>query len=192
MNRREAFKKIGLTTGFVVLTPSMMQLFQSCAKATPAWSPVFLSVEQGMVLKRLADVFLPKSETPSASEVGVPEFIDRYFDEVYDLDEQKRVKMAFDLLIAEMKAGSNVEVDALTEGHYKEILDREMLLDQANSNPSEPMSISELLNSLKWMTINGYRISEIVGEQILAYDPVPGTYLCDDLQKLTKGKAWSL
>ncbi len=192
MNRREAFKKIGFTTGLVVLTPSMMQLFQSCAQPAATWSPVFLSPEQGIILKGLVDVILPKSDTPSASEVKVPEFIDRYYDEVLDREEQERTRTAYGALIVELKSRYLQDIEKLTETNYEDLLDRELVKDRSASLQTEPMSVTDLLHSLKWMTINAYRMSEVVGEQILAYDPVPGTYHCDDLLKLTGGKAWSL
>jgi len=48
-------------------------------------------------------------------------------------------------------------------------------------------------NNLRGMTIWGYKTSEYVGEEVLAYLPVPGEYIsCGDTQELTSGKAWSL
>ena len=48
-------------------------------------------------------------------------------------------------------------------------------------------------NNLRGMTIWGYKVSEYVGEEVLAYLPVPGEYVpCGDVQELTGGKAWSL
>jgi len=42
------------------------------------------------------------------------------------------------------------------------------------------------------MTIKAYKNSEEVGENILAYDPIPTAYYCGDLQELTDGKSYSL
>jgi len=42
------------------------------------------------------------------------------------------------------------------------------------------------------MTIYAYKHSEEVGENILAYDPIPTAYYCGDLQELTRGKSYSL
>jgi len=48
-------------------------------------------------------------------------------------------------------------------------------------------------NNLRGLTIWGYKASEYVGEEVLAYLPVPGEYIaCGDVQELTGGKAWSL
>lgn len=192
MNRREAFKKIGFTTGLVVLTPSMMRLFQSCAQPAATWTPVFLTSDQGVVLKGLVDTFIPKSDTPSASEVKVPEFIDKYYDEVLDREEQETTKVAYNTLVQELKTRYNEDVAKITTENYAELLDSYIGKAGFDKTSPEYMVLSDLLGSLKWMTINAYRISETVGETILGYDPVPGGYYCDDLEKLTGGKAWSL
>lgn len=192
MNRRDAFKKIGFATGWVLITPSMVSLFQSCQRSESIWTPVFLSEEQGMILKMVADVFLPKSDTPSASEVKVPEFIDKYMDEVFDAAEQQRYKDGFMTLSTLLRSQYQQDLRKLSTEDYKNLLDEYMLVGEPQSSEEDSMTPSELLNSLKWMSINAYRTSETVGEKVLAYDPVPGTYYCGDLQELTGGKAWSL
>ena len=41
--------------------------------------------------------------------------------------------------------------------------------------------------------IRAYRGSELVGEQYLAYDPIPGRQVgCIDLEEATGGRIWSL
>ncbi|MEJ2163444.1 MAG: gluconate 2-dehydrogenase subunit 3 family protein, partial [Robiginitalea sp.] len=41
--------------------------------------------------------------------------------------------------------------------------------------------------------LKAYKTTEYIGEEILAYLPVPGEYIgCGDLDELTGGKAWSL
>ena len=81
MKRREAIRNIGLTTGFVVATPSIFSLLQSCKTDVATWTPSFLTQEEGIMVKNIVDVILPKTEIPSASELNVPEFIDKYMNE---------------------------------------------------------------------------------------------------------------
>ncbi|RLD27500.1 MAG: gluconate 2-dehydrogenase subunit 3 family protein [Bacteroidetes bacterium] len=192
MKRREAIKKIGLTTGIVFATPSIVSLLQSCTSDSDKWVPQFFSEEQGTVLKNIVDVFLPKTNSPSATEVNVPEFMDTYVNEVMDIKDQDRIKVAFDKLLTLIKTNYNKNLIKITEENYKDLLDNNMLIDKPAMPETEPMTISELLNNMKWMTINAYKISEMVGETVLAYDPYPATYFCGDLNELTGGKAWSL
>lgn len=194
MKRREALKNIGLGTGFVLATPSLFSLLQSCTSDVATWQPIFLTEEQGIVLKSLVDIILPKTDTPSATEVNVPEFIDKYTNEVLDDEDQALVKNAFDKLVTLIKTDYNENLTKVTEDNYKNLLDTHMKLakEETVSEDSNKMTVSQLLNAIKGQTIYAYRISETVGETILAYDPIPGASYCGDLQELTGGKAWSL
>ncbi len=195
MKRREALKKIGITTGFVLVSPSIISLLQSCTSDIENWMPQFFTEEQGMVIKNIVDVFLPKTDTPSATEVNVPEFIDTYIYEVLDIKDQDRIKVVFNKLITLIKTDYNENISKISEENYKDLLDKHMLIvskDQLPTPETEPMTISDLLNNMKWMTINAYKISETVGKTVLAYDPVPGSYFCGDLNELTGGRSWSL
>ena len=198
MKRREALKNLGLATGFVVASPSIISLLQSCTAEANTWTPVFLSVEEGVVLTNLVDIILPKTDIPSATEVNVPQFIDKYVHEVLDDESQAQIKTAFGAIISILKHNAEDKIEKVTENDYKALLDNHMLLEnevdsEREANPdSKDMTKSEFLNNVKWMTINAYKTTQEIGENVLAYDPVPGAYFCGDLQELTGGKSWSL
>lgn len=194
MNRRDALKNIGLGTGFVVATPVLVNFLQSCSSDAENWTPIFFNVEEGVFLKHIVDIILPKTDTPSASEVNVPEFIDKYVDEVLDIEDQERLKTAFNEVITLLKDKYNENLNRLTNDDYKNLLDKHMLLNQPPTIESDPMTISDTLHTIKWMSINAYINSETVGETILAYDPVPGIpkEFCITVEEATGGLAWSL
>lgn len=198
MKRREALKNLGLATGFVVATPSIISLLQSCTSDAKTWTPVFLSVEEGVVLTNLVDIILPKTDIPSATEVNVAQFIDKYIDEVLMVEDQAKVKTAFGIIISILKPNAETKIEKVAQEDYKALLDNHMLIrdeidQEREANPeSKEMTKSEFLNNLKWMTINAYKTTQEIGENVLVYDPVPGTYFCGDLQELTGGKSWSL
>ena len=198
MKRREVLKNLGLATGFFVATPAIVSLLQSCTSDVKTWIPEFLSPDQGVILTNLADIILPKTDLPSATELNVPQFIDKYFNEVLDDESQLQVKTAFSNIVSILKPNVEDSIDKVTQEDYKALLDNHMLVkdeidEERETNPeSLEMTKSEFLNNLKWMTINGYVTTEQIGETVLKYDPVPGAYYCGDLQELTGGKSWSL
>ena len=114
--------------------------------------------------------------------------------------DQQITRSGFNNIISILTSnGSSIE-SVSTEG-YKKLLENYMSdeeIDQVDDEykyvESEKLELttSEFLNQLKLMTINAYKNSEFVGENILAYDPIPNTYYCGDLQELTGGKSWSL
>jgi len=194
MKRREALKNIGLSTGAVLATPSLFSILQSCTSDITTWTPDFLSNDQGTVLKGIIDVILPKTDTPSGNEVNVAQFIDKYANEVTGTEEQAKIKAAYENLVNLIKRDYNENLSKVTTDDYKALLDTHMKLSSEEQPESDPNKInaSQLLNSIKGRSIWAYRISETVGETVLAYDPIPGVAYCGDLQELTGGKAWSL
>jgi hypothetical protein len=199
MKRRDALKNIGLAAGFAAITPSIFSMLQSCTSNTETWVPNYLTSDEKTIVTKLADIMIPKTATtPSASEVNVPQFIDNYILEVLETKDQEITRAAFNKIITLLKRDTETNIDDVTLEQYKSLLDEHMFLSkevdpEREANPEAlSMTSSELLNQLKWMTIYGYKNSEEVGENILAYDPVPAAYYCGDLQELTGGKSYSL
>ena len=199
MKRREALKNLGIATGFFVATPAIVSLLQSCTSDINTWTPEFLTQEQGIVLKNLVDIILPKTkDLPSATELNVPQFIDNYTNKVMDDEDQEKIKKGFNNIISALKTNPEDSIDKVTQEDYKALLDKYMLvkgeIDQEKEANPEALELtkSEFLNTLKWMTINSYVTTEQIGENVLVYDPVPSQYYCGDLQELTGGKSYSL
>ncbi len=198
MKRREALKNLGFATGFFVATPTIVSLLQSCTSDVKTWVPEFLTIEQGVVLINLVDIILPKTELPSATDMNVPQFIDKYVNEVLDDESQASVKNAFGNIISVLKPDSKNSIEKVTQEDYKALLDKHMLIkdeidmERESNKESLEMTKSEFLNALKGITIFAYVNTEEIGERVLKYDPIPGAYYCGDLQELTGGKSWSL
>ncbi|MFI0429297.1 gluconate 2-dehydrogenase subunit 3 family protein [Mariniflexile sp. HMF6888] len=198
MKRRTALKKIGLATSFFAATPAIISLLQSCKSDIKTWAPEFLSIDQGIVLINLVDIILPKTETPSAIELNIPQFIDKYIKDVFDDEEQIEFKSAFTNIISILKPNTESNINEIPQETYKTLLDKHMLIEEDidEEREADPESLkmtkSELLNSIKNLCVRGYITNEEIGENVLAYDPVPGAYYCGDLQLLTRGRSWSL
>jgi hypothetical protein len=199
MKRRDALKNIGLAAGFAAISPSIFSMLQSCTSNTETWIPNYLTSDEKVVITNLVDIIIPKSAaTPAATEVGVPQFIDNYILEVLKVKDQEITRAAFNKIITLLKPDSEFNLDDVTQEQYKALLDEHMFLSkevdpEREANPEAlEMTSSEFLNQLKWMTIYAYKHSDVVGENILAYDPIPTAYYCGDLQELTGGKSYSL
>ena len=215
MDRRKALKNMGLSLGYVVATPTLISLVQSCKEERVLeWSPDFFSKEEGSVLTHLVDIILPKTDTPSASEVQVHIFIDRFANEVMEKEQQNFVKMAMGKFLDKaLKDAGKENIDDLTPEDLEPVLatalkvtkeDEVKYIDMINTYneavaKGEPSQLDDTVsrfafaNNLRGMTIWGYKTSEYVGEEVLAYLPVPGEYIaCEDVETLTGGKDWSI
>ena len=216
MERRKALKNMGLAMGLTVATPTVLSLLQGCQGETgPIWTPLYFTPDQGSALQKLVDLILPKTDTPSASEVNVHVFLDRYMESVPEAAEQEFFQSAFNAFLEKAKADSGkTEAADLTAEDLEPVLaaelavrspEDEMAMMEAMTSYQEAMEAGkettldeaiqryQFANNLRSSTIWAYKTSEQIGEEVLAYLPVPGEYVpCGDLNELTGGKAWSI
>jgi hypothetical protein len=186
MNRREALAGLAGTLGYLVTGATLAGIAQSCKTDQPVAmsmkKPMFFTEEEMLVLTRMVDVILPKTDTPSASEVGAHRFIDQFALEVMNDKAKAQVKVA----IAEVKAAALALKDKAGGIDFT----TQQLEEGLTSELKKKKSPSGRLRSL---TILAYKSSELVGTEVLAYLPVPGEFIpCGDLEELTGGKLWSL
>ena len=79
MERRKALKNMGMAFGYTVAAPTLMNLVQSCSsKKVLDWTPEFLTKDQGTAIHTLVEKILPKTDTPSATEMNVHVFNDSF------------------------------------------------------------------------------------------------------------------
>lgn len=217
MERRSALKNMGLAFGYAVATPTLLGLLQSC-KDKPAyaeWAPSFLDKEKGYALAQTLDVILPKTDTPSATEMNVHVFIDAYLDEVMPLEQRDFVMMKmnkfYDKVLADSGKETLMDIEAVDiepslqtylrkrtdeeeEVHAKAINNyMEAIMQGGQATLDDDISRFSFANDLRDLATWAYKSSEYVGEEVLAYLPIPGEYIaCGDVNTLTGGKAWSL
>lgn len=214
MDRRKALKNMGVALGYTVATPTLINLMQSCrSEPSLEWIPDFFSKEEGNALVHLVDIILPASDTPSASEVQVPLFIDRFAAEVMSSEQQTFWKMAMNAFLEEVySVAEKDKTDELTPEDLEPILasalayteeqqeDYDTLIENYMVKMAEGDMVSlndeaaryAFATNLRGIAIWGYKTSQYVGERVLKYLPVPGEYIaCGDVDELTGGVAWS-
>ncbi len=213
MKRRQALKNIGLGAGLFVIGPSTLSLLQSC-KNEPEydWQPVFLTASHGYALKKVLNVILPSSDTPGATDLNIPQFIDSYMDQVEDLDRRERFQESADAFSRAFKEEYNKEQEEgrdedfenlvkkylkATPAQKEKFVRRNTETQDAISDPKYVMNNDEgayaYLTSLRSMAIWAWKNSEEIGENVMWYDPIPGQYIpCGPVDELGQGKAMSL
>ncbi|PHN94053.1 hypothetical protein CSC80_01450 [Maribacter sp. 6B07] len=186
MDRRKVLVQMGLTMGYVIAAPTFTSLLQSCkGEKTITWVPTFLTEDEGNLLKIIVDVVLPKTDTPSASELDVHRFIDFFADECLDSEQQKALKITLkNLASIALSRSDKTEMATLSVSDLTPVINSAVV---EKNNDEFPFALK-----LRDLIIWGYKCNEYVGEQVLAYLPVPGEYIpCADLNELTNGRAWS-
>ena len=201
MDRRAILKYTAYVTGYAITAP-LTSAFLSGCKAEPAapdYIPVFLSEETYLNLKAVVDTMLPKTDTPGALEVGVPEFIDLVLDKYTEDEDRQKMLGGFQSWLSSVQGPESTpyyNLAAEDQLQLLNVLDKEAIAT-AESLEEQDLDAEELEERQPWwldlksLAINSYFASEHVGTQVLAYDPVPGPYQgCIPLSDV--GKAWSL
>jgi gluconate 2-dehydrogenase gamma chain len=193
MDRREALRKTALVMGGMLSASTMAALLKGC-KAEPAltWKPELFTEDQARVITRLADIIIPKTDTPGAVETGVPYFIEQVVKDCYDQDEQKRFIDGLNAFMAgsEKEYGKTfLKLSAEKQEEYTAAVHQQAV--EAEKAKGEGYKRPFILKC-KELTMAGYFTSEPGATQVLRYEPVPGSYEgCISLEE-AGGKTWAV
>jgi hypothetical protein len=168
MERRELLKALG-AAGMLALLPNQV---------TAAWARVAsglhsrdaLSDAQLQLVGAIGDVLLPRSTSPSATDVAVPAFVDVIVGENYTDAERSTFLAGLDAFDETVKASAGSSFVALTpDARDAAIASIESLSDRR----SEP---ARTYWRLKGLIVHGYFTSEDVMKHVLHTEIMPGRF----------------
>jgi hypothetical protein len=212
MNRRKALKNLGLSLGTITLSPAVLSLLQSC-KNDLDWNPVFFNSNQVNIVSELSDLIIPSGDDiPGSKELNLIKFIDLYIHNISNKKEQDLLKKSMDAFLSDCLIKSNKnnidnlernDLDTSLEYYFKIKNSSHRKWRQAyNKNKDQNIENKtdlieafsfNFLNTIRQLTITAFKGNEYIGENVLAYVPIPGQQKgCVDLQETTGGRAWSL
>lgn len=185
IDRKEAIKRAGLLLGGVVFAPNILGVLNGCTATPGDWTPTLFSDDQARIVTALADVILPADETPSASDVGVPEFIETMVSEVYT-EEQRR-----EFLEGLSQFGDDYRAEIQAEYFDGSDTDKyDFTYHQNRLAVEEEPGSSPFILTFKELTILGYFTSEAGATEVLRYEAVPGVYEgCIPMEDV--GRTWA-
>jgi len=180
MERRELIRLVTFATGAALAVPLSSSLLTACNQVEKVkdsnYMLSFFSEEDFSSLQNMLDVIIPKTDSPSAVDVGVHQIMDTMAGKVYGPEQQKEFSEKFAALNA--YAASNTSLKS-----FKTLMASEDENDQAAKTG---------LLQLKQQAVAYYLSTEEVGKNYLNYLPVPGAYEpCISLESVD-GKAWAL
>lgn len=168
MQRRDILKALGAAAALAVLPEH---------EALAAWSRVAsglaaagsLTPEHLELIGAIADTILPRTDTPSATDVKVPAFIDVIVSENYSDTQRAAFMGALPQLAAELRGPDGLAFVAMDPEHRAVALGA---VERANRQ-QQPFATYW---RLKGLVIHGYFTSEQVAKQVLHYQMMPGHY----------------
>ena len=182
ITRREAAQRLTVLLGCTMSSSTIAALLSGCQSTgvTVGWAPQVLTPSQLELLTVVVDRILPRTDTPGASDVGVPAFIDLLLAEWAGDEQRSRVLRGLDELGSDFLASDEAEQIALLTR-----LDREAV--QAREDEVDPLPF---FATLKEWTLAGYYTSEIGATQELQWLSVPGRYDAD-VPLSEVGRTWA-
>jgi hypothetical protein len=191
MDRREAIQRTAMMLGYAVSAPAVMGILNGC-KAAPelAFKPEFLTEDLARVVAEVAEIIIPKTDTPGAKDTGVPAFIDLMLKDCYTKEDQDRfVKGATDF-DADAKATYGDTFTYCDAEKQKELVFKYHSEALAAMKSDSPPKERPFILVMKELTMLGFFTSEPGATQVLQYEAVPGAYKgCVPLSEV--GRTWA-
>lgn len=186
MNRREALRLLAAGAALNLAPPSMMAMLRD-ARAFVDTQPALRTLEphQAATVRAMAELILPRTETPGAADVGACEFVDLMLTEWYDPAEKGRFLKGLTDLDARAIAlfGQNfVESSADQQAMMLEELGEKMTeeADRARDRASAGGGSSDAGESfypmLRRLVLTAYYTSEEGATDELHFEIIPGRY----------------
>ncbi|MBS1680169.1 MAG: gluconate 2-dehydrogenase subunit 3 family protein [Bacteroidetes bacterium] len=192
INRREALRKTALIMGTAISSSAIISFLESC-KSLPdvSYKPIFFNGDQARLVSEVAEIILPKTDTPGAKEVGVPNFIDRMIADCYDEKDQKtflKGLTAFDEGTKKMYGDRFIYCEPEQQQAY--VLQTHQ--NAVNLAKGDKKAQRPFILKLKELAMLGYFLSEPGATQVLQYNQVPGAYHgCMPLSEAGNGRTWA-
>ena len=199
MNRREAIRL--LATGAVLpFTPNtVFAMMREARKVVGTQPPVrTLNAHQEATVKVMAEMILPRTDTPGATDVGATEFIDLMLTEWYDegeherflkglADVDRRAQSLFGKDFVDCQAMQQAEIlTALGEKMAEEV---ERAPDRGRpSRGSAPRTDESFYPMLRRLTLTAYYTSEAGATGELHFEVIPDHFeACAEVQTGKEG-----
>jgi gluconate 2-dehydrogenase gamma chain len=187
MDRREALRL--LATGAVLqLAPGKMFAVIQEARAVigSQAAPRTLNSQQNAMVTAMAEMILPRTDTPGATDAGVAAFIDLILTEWYDdrerarflaglTDVDSRAQSLFGNIFVKCSSTQQSQILVALGEHMVE--ESEALRDQPRHNRGEhPDPHQNFYYMFRGLTLTGYYTSEVGATQELHFEVIPDRY----------------
>ncbi|MHA4738747.1 gluconate 2-dehydrogenase subunit 3 family protein [Dyadobacter sp. MSC1_007] len=199
MKRRDALGRVALLMGGTLSAPTMLAFLEGCKSATESSSAMTFpfSADRKALVSEVAEIIIPKTDTPGAKDAKVGEFIEKMLKDCYAAKDQD----SFNKGLAELEKKDFLK--AKPEEQTALLKDMEAAAkDELAKAGEEKKKYTEagkeytdagvpFFRLMKELTLLGYFTSEPGATQALEYVAVPGRY--DGCIDLKPGqKAWAM
>ena len=173
MHRREALNKTSWIIKSAIFGPTLLSAIQACRPKVESSNGLqVLNAAQNQLATALADTIIPRTDTPSASDVNVTQFLDLLLKDVFE--EQVKEKflnglIEFDQECQDATGSRFSDLSPDKQATYLQQVDAEVMSQTYDEEVP-------FYYTFKHLTTMIYYSSEEGAKQNLDYRPVPGPY----------------
>lgn len=196
VDRREAIKRTALMMGGALSAPAILGVLNGCTPSMePGWTPKFFTKEQAVTINEAAEGIIPKTDTPGAKDVGVPQFIETMVSTIYSLEDRTKFMKGLEAFELECDEKMGDPFAYLEENKKLSFLmqkNRELEKLKGVNFKREKVE-KPFFWSLKELTLLGYFTSEAGATQVLQHKYVPTKWeACIPFSQAGEGRTWSM
>jgi hypothetical protein len=184
MERREALRLLATGTALQLAPRNFLAVLREARKLLDTQAaPRTLNAQQFVTVKTIADLILPRTDTPGATDVGVTEFIDLMLTEWYDdrdrsrflhglADVDVRTQALFSKNFTEASSAQQAEILVALGGRMAGNAGR--MRDPREDSDSLPDA--DFYRMLRRLTLTAYYTSEAGATQELHFEIIPDSH----------------
>ena len=172
MNRREALL---LLAGTAALPESLKAMGRAVHQRVRAGTLRTFTPHQNETVATIAELIIPKTDTPGARDAGVPAFIDVMLADWGDDDQRQMFTTGLANVDERSRTAFGKEFIGCTPEQQSEIL-QDLDYELARLRDAKSDTSKNFFGAMKWLTLTGYYTSEVGAISELHYRVVPGRY----------------
>jgi len=172
MNRREALL---LLAGTAALPESLMAMGRAVHQRIRAGTLRVLTPHQNETVATIAELIIPKTDTPGARDAGVPAWIEVMLADWGDDNQRKAFTSGLANVDARSRKAFGKDFIGCTPDQQTEIL-QDLDYELAQARDAKTDTSGNFFGMMKWLTLTGYYTSEIGATSEQHYRVVPGRY----------------
>lgn len=198
MNRREALQQVAWLMGGAISAPAILGVLSGCSpkQQGATWKPVFLNEAQAALVAEIAEIMIPRTDTPGAKDVGVPAFIDVMLKDAFTKDDQERFisgLQAFDDAAKEAHGSGFMKLDAAQRLALVQKVHDAAVTEERQLVPPPSTLRRPFILMTKELSLLGFFTSQAGATQVLQYVAVPGAFhACIPVAQAGNGKTWAV
>ncbi len=168
MQRRDLLRALGAATALALLPHESLAAWSRVASGLRPSAG--LTDAQLALLGAIADTIIPRTDTPGATDVGVPAFVDVVVSENFVDAERSAFVAGLETLTTELQSAAGVAFVDLAPDY------RGLAIAAVESGTNRRVEPARTYWRLKGLIVHGYFSSEPVMKNVLKYEVMPGAF----------------